>query len=175
MGSEKWEVIIMNKNLVLSIKNAGKVIFLYIVVFAPLIFGSGKVSFDVPTDHEKFPLIDSLYNSITRLDETVKKMERQIVKNKSVLAARKFAAKEKYFDFLLEEKAVNSKRIIKLCELMKELYQVQMTYFQEMLPLQKDNLRSKCFALFRHARDNYAAAQNAIFKYSPEYIDLSNE
>jgi len=165
----------MYKKLVPTIQKAGYITFLSILIYTPFILGSGKVTFDVPTDHEKFPLIDSLYNSIITLDNTVKKLERQIVKNKEVLATRKFAVKEEYFDILLKKKIVSKKRIIILCERMKACYHAQMIYFQELLPLQKDNLRAKCFALFRQARDNYAAAQNAILKYSPEYIDLSNE
>ncbi|MGD9202869.1 MAG: hypothetical protein PVI26_15020, partial [Chitinispirillia bacterium] len=61
------------------------------------------------------------------------------------------------------------------CELMKKHYEAQMTYFQEILPFQEDNLRAKCFALFRLARDNYASAQNAIIKYSPDFIDIRQE
>ncbi len=135
----------------------------------------GSVSFDIPEDHEALPFLDSLYTQIMKLDKIVKQNEKRYLTDPLVLRQKKFAAKEEYYDMLVEAQAIKQTTLVAFYKQLKRYYETRMIYFEKLLSILKGDDRVPCFALYRQARDNYGAIQQAILKYTPQEFNLGDE
>jgi hypothetical protein len=144
-----------------------------IILFALPAFGS--VSFDIPEDHEALPFLDSLYTQIVKLDKIVKQKEKRYLTDPLVLRQKKFAAKEEYYDMLVEAQSIKQTTLVAFYKQLKRYYETRMIYFEKLLSILKGDDRVPCFALYRQARDNYGAIQQTILKHTPQEFNLGDE
>lgn len=125
---------------------------------------AGEVSFFIPEGHEKAPLIDSLYNAFMQLDQMTKKMEQTLITNKTVLR-KDFKAKLEYLDALVKRKLVNQAKFIKYLSIAKDCYNTKTAYFNELRSVVDDDNKANCVAMWRKARDDFAAATMMSLRY----------
>ena len=141
-----------------------------ILVIAGMCFGAaaGEVSFFVPEDHEKFPVIDSLYRLMTSLESAAMKFEPKLIADKEVRDDT-YDVKAQYSEYLLEHHLRDTTAVIEYCCAARVYLQVAMAYFQEMMSTQEGNSKASCFSLFRKSRTQYAAMNDVVMRYR-EYV-----
>ena len=135
----------------------------------------GSESFNIPEDHKDFPYLDSLYTQIVKLKKYIEQKEKKLITDPVIARQKKFAAKEEYFDMLLESQMISRKELLAFYEKLKQYYEMQMVFFDRLLSILKGDDRAPCFSQYKQARDNYGAIQQAILKHTPQEIDLNDE
>lgn len=141
------------------------------ILFCNFLIFSERISFVVPEDHEKLPLLDSLYNEITFLEKSVKTREQKFFRDPDIVSQKKFETKEPFYNQLFKMRPADKSKFLNLFDDLKRLYATQMNYFQELLSVLEGDDRVPCFALYRLARDNFGAIQRAIAVHTPQQSD----
>ena len=144
--------------------------FIFIISFAFLAYSS--VSFDIPEDHKDFPFLDSLYTQIVKLKRSITQKEKKLITDPLIARQKKFAAKEQYFDMLWESQMISRTELLAFYSKLEQYYETRMVYFDKLLSILKGDDRAPCFSLYKQARDNYGAIQQAILKHMPQEIEL---
>ncbi|MBN1983828.1 MAG: hypothetical protein JW795_19995 [Chitinivibrionales bacterium] len=124
----------------------------------------GEKSFFVPEDHEKFPLIDSLYNEFIRFEETMKSIELRLISNTSI-RNQQFVAKQRYVEALLQSSSCTREKAMEYFTTAKHCFEAKTRYFHELMSIVDEDTRPNCVALWKKARDNCAAATMACITY----------
>ncbi len=140
-------------NIPLSCTHALK-IFLKIMVFLAFIVqisSARQVSFFVPEDHEKYALIDSLFQLMDSTDRAVIKIENRLIRDKNV-RHDDLNVKGQYLQYLLKNKLSTPEKVLEYCNTLKNHNDVKMHYFNELLSTLKGDIRSKCFILWKNTR-----------------------
>ncbi len=148
-------------------------VFAIIISFVFLSYSS--VSFDIPEDHEDFSLLDSLNTLIVKLKKSTTQKEKKLITDPLIARQKKFAAKEQYFDMLLESQMISRKELLAFYSKLKQYYETRMVFFDKFLSILEGDDRAPCFSLYKQARDNFGAIQQAILKHTPQEFDLNNE
>ena len=160
--------------------NEGSIIFNYLKLFIPALiiiysfafFSYSSVSFDIPEDHEDFPFLDSLYTQIVKLKKNVSQKEKKLITDPVIARQKKFSAREQYFDMLLESQMMTRKELLAFYSKLQQYYETRMVYFEKLLSILKGDDRAPCFSLYKQARDNFGAIQQAILKHTPQEFKL---
>jgi len=147
---------------------------LLLLIFSITFLTNASVSFDIPEDHEDFPYLDSLYTQIVRLQKIVTQKDKIYLTDPFVRRQKKFAAKEEYYELLVESQTLTTKTLLKFYTTLKQYYQSRLLYFEKLLSILPADDRAPCFALYRQARDNFGAVQHAILKNTPQEIILGD-
>lgn len=146
---------------------------IFIISFAFLAYSS--VSFDIPEDHKDFPFLDSLYTRIVQLKKHIKCKEKKFITDPLVARQKKFVAKEQYFDMLLESQMIDRKELLAFYSKLQKYYETRMVYFNKLLSILIGDDRAPCFSLYKQARDNFGAVQQAILKHTPQEMELGDD
>ncbi len=126
-----------------------------------------QVSFFVPEDHEKYALIDSLFQLMDSTDRVVIKIENNLIKNKAI-RHDEIQVKGQYLQYLLKHNLSTHEKVLEYCNAFKNHNNVKMHYFNELLSTLKGDVRSKCFILWKNARAELAQIEDILRK-----IDIS--
>ena len=102
----------------------------------------------------------------------VKQKEKRYLKDPLVIRQKKFNAKQEYFEVLVSSKAITKKTLLSFYAQLETYYKTRRIYFEKLLSILEGDDRAPCFALYKQARDNFAAVQRAILKYTPQEIKL---
>ena len=145
-------------------------VFIFIISFA--FIANSSVSFDIPEDHKDYPLLDSLNTVILKLKKVIAQKEKKLITDPVIARQKKFAAKEQYFDMLLESQMMTRKELLAFYTKLQQYYEPRMTFFDILLSILKGDERAPCFSLYKQARDNFGAIQQAILKHTPQEFDL---
>lgn len=145
---------------------------LIIISFAFISYSS--VSFDIPEDHEDYPFLDSLNTVIVKLKKIITQKEKKLITDPVIARQKKFAAKEQYFDMLLESQLITRKELLDFYSKLKQYYETRMIFFDKLLSILEGDERAPCFSLYKQARDNFGAIQQAILKHTPQEFNLDN-
>ena len=143
-----------------------------IIIISFVFLSYGSVSFDIPEDHEDFPFLDSLYTQIVKLKKSVTLKEKKLITDPVIARQKKFSAKEQYFDMLLESQMISRKELLAFYSKLQQYYETRMVYFNKLLSILKGDDRAPCFSLYKQARDNFGAIQQAILKHTPQEFNL---
>lgn len=76
---------------------------------------------------------------------------------------------------LVEAQSIKQTTLVAFYKQLKRYYETRMVYFEKLLSILKGDDRVPCFALYRQARDNYGAIQQAILKHTPQEFNLGDE
>lgn len=159
-----------------TVNNYLKLLIPSLVIAFSIAFPSyGSVSFDIPEDHEDFPFLDSLYTEIVTLKKVITRNEKKLITDPLIARQKKFFAKEQYFDMMLESQLVNREELLEFYSTLQRYYETRMVYFDTLLSIVEGDDRAPCFSLYKQARDNFGAIQQAILKYTPQEFHLSDE
>lgn len=135
---------------------------------------AGEITFHVPPEHEKFALVDSLFTAMNETEKKKKTLERKIfVRDKSIIK-EKMSVKAKYFDYLLEHKLMDATKVYDFTIFLKDYYELKMTYFHELLSTQEGDIRSKCFLLWKRARQEFTEVNDIVLKYKTRQAEQQN-
>ncbi len=152
-----------------------KLYHLLILIVSLTFIANASVSFNIPEDHEDFPYLDSLYTLIVKLQKIVTQKDKVYLPDPFVRRQKKFAAKEEYYDLLIASQTLTTESLLTFYNTLKQYYEARLLYFEKLLAILPADDRAPCFALYRQARDNFGAIQQAILKYSPQEIILGDE
>lgn len=147
----------------------------FAIIISFVFFSYSSVSFDIPEDHEDFSFLDSLNTLIVKLKKSTTQKEKKLITDPLIARQKKFAAKEQYFDMLLESQMISRKELLAFYSKLKRYYETRMVFFDKFLSILEGDDRAPCFSLYKQARDNFGAIQQAILKHTPQEFDLNNE
>jgi hypothetical protein len=146
-----------------------------LLILTFVFLAKASVSFDIPEDHKDFPYLDSLYTQIVKLERIVTQKDKIYLSDPFVRRQKKFAAKEEFYDMLVESQTLDVPALLTFYATLKQYYHTRMLYFEKLLSILPPDDRAPCFALYRQARDNYGAIQLAILKYTPQEMNPGDE
>ena len=151
------------------------IIFIIVFIVSFTFIAYSSVSFDIPEDHKDFPFLDSLYTQIVQLKKIIDQKEKKLITDPLIARQKKFAAKEQYFDMLLEFQKISRTGFLAFYSKLEQYYKTRMVYFDKLLSILKGDDRAPCFSLYKQARDNYGAVQQAILKHTPQEFKMDEE
>ncbi len=123
-----------------------------------------QVSFFVPEDHEKYDLIDSLFNLMVSLDHEFIKIENNLIRDKAI-RLDELVVKEKYFKHQLKYNLSTTDNVLEYCKALRDLDEVKMHYFNELLSTLEGDIRAKCFILWKNARTELSQIIDIIQRF----------
>lgn len=147
------------------------------IVFLSIICGfifttfSEEVSFYIPEDHEKFQLIDSLYQLIDKTKKSVVEKEATFIKEEEVREDA-WEIKKRYCNYLLENNIKDTAAVIGYYKIALNHYEIKKQYFKTLLSALEGDIRAKCFIFWKSSREEYAKIRGYIAELE---IEKGNE
>ncbi len=124
-----------------------------------------EVLFFVPKEHEKYKIIDSLYNLMISAQGEVEKLEKKLIPKESIRLSD-FADKDKFLKEQLKRNLTDTLKILNYYNNFKNYTEKKEKYFNELYPILKDVNKSKCFVILRKTRSELSIIDKAIDRYS---------
>jgi hypothetical protein len=125
-----------------------------------------QVAFDIPANHEKSPMLDSMFRASDTLDKKVNKIELRLIKVKTIRNGN-LNAKVQYLDQQYKKKVLDTAAILNYYRAAQAYYQSCENYFTELLTVLQGSDVVRCNNMLRAVRTAKGVVMETIMKFEP--------
>ncbi|MBN1982897.1 MAG: hypothetical protein JW795_15305 [Chitinivibrionales bacterium] len=127
---------------------------------------SEEIAFNVPADHEKFAVLDSLRKEVAVSEEKAVKVEKTIIREKDKAIRNDYwTVKRQYCEFLIKNKLKTKKQILNYCYVMKDYLEKRMVFLKELQDISTEEERADYFQMWKRSQGDFAIVSSIIVDY----------